>query len=68
MDIHQFEPLWGSWYLREVIGAGSYGVKLGNLRKPGKMPGTWQALREYGQNGTFGGTWFSSSEQLNSGV
>lgn len=26
MDIHQFEPLWGSWYLREVIGAGSYGV------------------------------------------
>ena len=26
MDIHQFEPLWGSWYVREVIGSGSYGV------------------------------------------
>ena len=26
MDIQQFEPLWGSWYVREVIGSGSYGV------------------------------------------
>ena len=26
MDIHQFEPLWGSWYIREGIGKGSYGV------------------------------------------
>ena len=41
---------------------------LSSSPEPGKMPGTWQALREYGQNGTFGGTWFSSSEQLSSGV
>ena len=27
MDIHQFEPLWGSWYLRtKPIGAGSFGT------------------------------------------
>ena len=41
---------------------------LSSSPEPGKMPGTWQALRECGQNGTLGGTWFSSSEQLNSGV
>ena len=26
MDIHQFEPLWNAWYIRDLIGSGSYGV------------------------------------------
>ncbi|MBQ6563256.1 MAG: hypothetical protein IJL88_05035 [Clostridia bacterium] len=26
MDTKQFEPLWGNWYLKEPIGAGSFGV------------------------------------------
>ena len=25
-DIYAFEPLWGNWYIDELLGSGSYGT------------------------------------------